>query len=282
MSLAIRIGEYVNISFMTIPTGLSLNDIEKTIEIYEGKYFNKYESQNLIVDCMCFTKKSIIEQRDVTKFFSIHNLTPFWKYQGDKYFLADSKFKLNDEDKQILWNLDKVKIYNEKTISRLNIISILTNNPKGVRLDNLYNFFLDFNKKFNFYTYLAKEYNLNEENLIEESFVDIMGFNYAEPYKSVYLDKKDEEKLKKGGFAHKPFIDWEYKNGLYYPASDWLEENKEKIKKSEKTIKSLVRIIESKTLLNFIQEYCILEKKTNSEFLREHIYMQANLDSLRK
>lgn len=285
MSLAIRIKEYVHIAFMTFPNGLNLGNIEKIIEIHEGKYFDKDEAQSLIVDCMCFMKKSKIEQRNITKFYSRYRSPQFWNFKDGKYFLSDDKFKLNDETRDILEEIKnspkEIKKYNNLNLELINLINSLTIHPKGINLNKLYDSFLEFNKKFNLHTEIAKEYDLNEDELIEDSFVEIMGFASTEPYDSVYLTKKDEEKLKKGGFAHEPFNDWEYRDGLYYPTQEWLEKNKEGIKKSEKAIKSLVNKLENKTLLNQVNQYCILKEKTNTDFLRMHLFMQSNLEKSR-
>ncbi|MEK6906536.1 MAG: hypothetical protein AABW81_02860 [Nanoarchaeota archaeon] len=269
---------------MTNPNGLSLRDIEKTVEIHEGKYFDRSEAQHCIVDCMLFKTKSLIEQRDITKFLSFRNDPPFWNFKDGKYFLSDDKFRINDEEKNIL---EESRKYSEmfkkhEYLTRLiSIIETLTNNPLGVSFNELYNSFLDFNKKFGVFKELTNEYNLDENTLIEESFIQAMNFDYTEPYDSVYLDKKEDSPKNSRVFAYEPFIDWEYRKGLYYPTEEWLKKNEEGIKKSERAIKSLVNKLEDKTLLNQVNQHCILKEKTNNDFLRMHLFMQANLERSR-
>lgn len=284
MSLAIRISGYVNMSFLKNPNGLSLKDIEKTVESYEKNYFDESGTQMCLVDCMRFMEKPRIEQKDITKFFSINKISPFWEFSDGKYFLVNNdEYNLDEKEKNVLVeirkNPKKVKKYRERALMWMNIVEMLTNSPEGVNFDDLYAGFRSFSKQFKLNEPL-EEYGLSEDHFIEDSFIDLMHFDSADPYNSVYIDKKDDSSSSRT-FAYEYFTDWEYKNGLYHPTDEWIEKNKEKIKKYGSIISSNNKL-EDKTLLNQINQYCILSGKTNNDFLRMHLFMQANLDNSRK
>jgi hypothetical protein len=278
MSLRLRIGFFIRELFAIKPDGLSIKDLERGIKVLEGKYFYLYETQGGIVDGLDLMKRSPLERHIHTK----HNSSgrdKFWNYEKGKYFL-NKELRIYEESKEIFNKIKKGEKIEEVDPCLVYILfedkvkSILEENKQGIKFKDLYNNFKDFYSLF-------KEYNQEET---ESSFCSLMSFQDKHPYEKVYFNKKRPENLKYNEFswAEQPFRDWEYKNGFYYANEKFLKDPEIKFENPEAARKYYMSKIEDLTLLDQINSYCNLRKLTNSNFLKMHAFMQANLDASRR
>lgn len=278
MSLRLRIGSLLEMSFTLNTKGLSLKDLERIIQIHEGEYFYLSDAQHGIVDGMAFMKKPILERRNLTK-PSFYNRESFWKWGDGKYFLVKGQ-ELSKNAKSGLDSLDSGILQLEDKLDYLvfcedKLIDILDKNKNGMELKRFLFSFGDFAKKFG---------SLDDEEKINKLFSDFMHFDRGHPYETVYLDKHAPGGVKYDEFswAEESFTQWDYKNGLYFPNDDFLKNIPQFFKEPEKAKEFFIERIEHLTLLKQILDYCRGKNLSNSEFLRMYSLMIANLDASRK
>ncbi|GBE19775.1 hypothetical protein BMS3Abin17_00503 [archaeon BMS3Abin17] len=283
MSLRLRIHKYIEFFFLINQEGLSLKDIERGIETAEGKYFWRHEAQEGIVDCMMLLKKPVLERRNLTK-GNKYSDSKFWKFKGGRYFLDSGKKPFSsgfENDERLLEDLNRNKeLFREANlfdICEIKAIDILSKYKNGIPINNFFKEMSEF-----FPDYMQNKNSENSWEDLDRLLDSVMGFESKSPYEQIYLGRKAGEGADRSEFSHyaeQPFTDWEYGGELYYPTKEFLDRSKDKLRSIKKDTKKYFKInIENLTLLGQVSEHCRLNGKTNSEFLRMHIFMQANLE----
>lgn len=289
MSLAIRIGTFLERIFYQNPNGISLKDIVKEVAKIEpiSAAFVPFET----VKAMCFQHRPDLESHDITKHgYSTSDYQKWWKYEGGKYFMQEGVFTMPDRrDIRLLRAVEKDKEEFNKHefahhICETKIKKMLKKSPEGITMDYIIN-------------ELKLLYPLDRHNEIGQDIVCVMRFDHKKPFETVYLDRMDEKDAKENlesalndpiakkmanrdFVPYKPFIFWMFKDGRYYPTEEFLKEYGERLAR-----RGIGKDLQAEadasynTLLGQVAEHCRINGLTNNEFLRMYLLMQANMDA---